>query len=98
MKTLVTYRLAVEFYRLVKTVKTETHLKTQLLRAASSIVLNLGEGYGRRTHADRRRHFSIAFGSLRESQAALEIAEVKDEKILDLADHIGGCLYKLCRL
>ena len=75
MKSFITYRLAVEFYRLIKSVKTETHLKSQLLRAASSIVLNCGEGFGRRTHADRRRHFSIAFGSLRESQAALDLKE-----------------------
>ena len=97
MKNFRTYQLAVAFYQDVKSLKIESHLKEQLLRAAASVALNAAEGYGRRTPADRRRHFHIALGSLRESQAALALAGVDDEGTLDRADHLGGCLWKLTR-
>jgi four helix bundle protein len=97
MKNFRTYELAVMFYRDLKKLRIEAHLRDQLLRAAASVALNAAEGYGRRTTADRRRHFHIALGSLRESQAVLALAEVEDAKLLDLADHIGGCLWKLAR-
>ncbi len=48
-------------------------LKGQLQRAASSVVLNLAEGWGRATPADRRRFFQIAFGSHREIQAIIQL-------------------------
>ena len=97
MKNFRTYQLAVTFYRGVKTLKMDAQLKEQLLRASASVALNAAEGYGRRTDADRRRHFHIALGSLRESQAALTLAGVDDHKLVDLADHLGGCLWKLTR-
>jgi len=95
LKTFRTYELAVAFYQDVKGLRIEAHLKEQLVRAAASIALNAAEGYGRRTPADRRRHFHIALGSLRESQAALALAGVTDERTIDRADHLGGCLWKL---
>ena len=49
------YDLAVQFYRTAGRLNLPRHLKEQLLRAASSIVLNLAEGDGRQTAADRRR-------------------------------------------
>ena len=97
MKNFRTYQLALTFYQDLKKLRIEMHLRDQLLRAAASVALNAAEGYGRRTPADRRRHFHIALGSLRESQAVLALAEVGDEKLLDLADHLGGCLWKLTR-
>ncbi len=98
MKNFRTYELAVAFYRDLKKARIEQHLRDQLLRAAASVALNAAEGYGRRTVADRRRHFHIALGSLRESQAAMALAGIEDEKLLDLADHLGGCLWKLSRV
>jgi four helix bundle protein len=44
MKTFRTLDLAVEFYSLVENIKAPSHLKEQLLRAASSVPLNLAEG------------------------------------------------------
>jgi hypothetical protein len=38
-------------------------LRNQLLRAASSVKLNLGEGYGRIQKGDQRRFFEIALGN-----------------------------------
>ena len=92
LKTFRTYQVALAFYADVKGLRIEAHLKEQLLRAAASVALNAAEGYGRRTPADRRRHFHIALGSLRESQAALALAGVTDERMIDRADHLGGCL------
>ena len=54
--------------------RSDADLAKQLRRAASSNALNLAEGSGR-TGNDRRRHFRIAAGSCRESEAALRVAE-----------------------
>jgi four helix bundle protein len=46
--------------------------RDQLLRASQSIPLNIAEGKGKGTNADRRRFFEIARGS------ALECASIQD--------------------
>lgn len=48
-------------------------IEDQLRRASRSIVLNIAEGNGRRTTADRRRFFVIARGSLEECRAVISI-------------------------
>ena len=73
MKNFKTYDLAVSFYHLTQTLQIKGNLKDQLDRAASSVVLNLAEGRGRRTRVDQRKFFHIALGSLRESQAILDL-------------------------
>ncbi len=42
MRNFRTYDLAVQFYRATKSMELPGHLRSQLLRAASSVVLNLG--------------------------------------------------------
>ena len=90
-----TYNLAVSFYRMTGPIALQRHLKEQLDRAASSIVLNLAEGSGRRTPADQRRFFSIAFGSLRECQAILDLSP--NEEASQCADNLGAHLYCLIK-
>ena len=51
----------------------DRHLADQLLRAATSTSLNLGEGSGRRG-ADRIWCYRIAAGSAEESRVALRVA------------------------
>lgn len=78
------------------------HAKDQLLRAAQSIPLNIAEGNGKASEADRRRYFEIARGSAHECAAiqdVLEICEgiskednVKAKKVLD---RISAMLTKL---
>ena len=71
MKNFRTFHLAVAFYRQARLVQIPGHLKSQLLRAASSIGLNLAEGRGRHTKSEQLNFFNIAMGSLRECQAVL---------------------------
>lgn len=71
------YRLAVEYVAWAYTLSRsldgpDRHARDQLLRASQSIPLNIAEGNGRGTTADRRRFFEIARGS------ALECAAVQD--------------------
>ncbi|MEI8347736.1 MAG: four helix bundle protein, partial [Pseudomonadota bacterium] len=73
-----TYNLSVLLYRECAKIKLPHHLKDQLLRASSSIALNLAEGRGKRTPKDQRRFFDIAFGSVREVQSVLDLANAKD--------------------
>jgi four helix bundle protein len=51
--------------------------KDQLDRASTSVVLNLAEGNGKRSHADRCRFFDIARGSGVECAACLDVLLVK---------------------
>ena len=70
-------------------------VRDQFQRAALSVVLNLAEGYGRRTQKDRRRHYTIALGSLREVQAILDIIE--ETEAAKSANRLGAMLYRLCQ-
>ena len=92
-----TYDLAVEFYRESQTITLARHLKEQLDRAASSVVLNLAEGSGRGSAADQVRFYLIAFGSLRECQAILDLQGSGAERAVESADRVGAHLYNLIK-
>ena len=92
-----TYNIAVEFYKLSKTLKLPAALKEQLSRAASSIALNLAEGKGRESTNDQCRFFQIALGSTKECQAILELAELKRPDLEDLADKLAAHIYNLIK-
>ena len=97
MKNFRTFEISAEFYHQACGLKMAEHLKNQLLRAASSISLNLAESRGKPTIKDQLRFFHIAMGSLRECQAILILAGRKDSAEWGTADHLGACLYKLIR-
>lgn len=67
-------------------------LKDQLLRAASSIMLNIAEGSGRFSRADKRNFYVIARGSVFECVAILDI--LKDARFL--TDEYHQTMYQLC--
>ncbi len=90
-----TYALALEFYRDCKQLRVSPVLRSQLLRAVSSIVLNLAEGSAKPTAKERARFYSIAFASFRECQAILSLESQRE--LLLKHDPLGGCLYKLSR-
>ena len=89
------YQLAVQFYRLAQGQQAPRHLRDHLLRASSSVVLNLSEGSAKRSPADRRRFYEIALGSIRECEAIMELlsAQSHHEPLDKLARHV----YKLCQ-
>ena len=50
-----------------------SHLADQLTRAATSIVLNIAEGAGKFSKADKRRYYLTAAGSTTESAAICDV-------------------------
>src|SRR5947209_5598185 len=88
-----TYDHSVEFYKSCKQLKLPSALKDQLMRAASSISLNLSEGSAKPSKKERLRYYSIAFGSLREIQAIIKLEDLT--QIERSADHLAAMLYKL---
>ena len=78
-------------------------LAGQVVRAATSVGLNLAEGI-RRKGADKRRVYRLAAAEAQEVKAALEIAAawaaLDDADLVDaraLADRVGRITYALAR-
>ena len=86
---------AVQLYQEAKKVKLPYSLKDQLLRASSSIALNLSEGNDRYSLKDKRRFFNYALTSLREVQTLCKLENLKELAIK--ADHLGAMIYVLNR-
>lgn len=59
--------------------------KDQLDRASTSVVLNLAEGNGKRSHPDRCRYFDIARGSGVECAACLDVLVARNKLAPELA-------------
>ena len=69
------YRIALEFQAIAAQLVPKrgcAELRDQLDRASISIVLNIAEGCGRRSPADKARFYSMARGSATECAAILE--------------------------
>ena len=64
--------------------------RDQLDRASTSIVLNIAEGNGKRSHPDRCRYFDIARGSALESAACLDVLVARQK--LALSEIVEGKL------
>ncbi len=97
MKNFRTFDLAVQFYRSSQRLKVQRALREQLARAASSIALNLAEGRGKPTLKDQVRFFHIAFGSVRECQAILQLAELGNHSAFKELDSLAASLYSLIK-
>ncbi len=72
------YQVSLDFsvfaYQLCKNLKgNDRHARDQLLRSSQSIVLNIAEGNGKVSAAERKRFLQIASGSARESSGILDI-------------------------
>ncbi len=93
MKNFRTYQLAVQFYKECLSLRLSGAFKDQFDRASLSVVLNLAEGSGKPTAKDRKRFYSIAMGSLRETQAILELSG--NIAHLERSDKLAACLYRL---
>lgn len=86
---------ATELYMKCEKLNLKNPIRDQLLRASLSIALNLTEGSGRVSEKDRRRFYSFAMGSLRETQCLLRI--LKNEDLLSKYNYLGGLVYGLIR-
>jgi four helix bundle protein len=78
------YYRAKQFYaetkNFCKNSKVDSTSKGQLIRASFSIILNIAEGSGRFSKADRRNFFVIARSSIFECVAIFDV--LKDEGVL----------------
>jgi four helix bundle protein len=91
------FALAKDLYQRCKKLNLPEPLRDQVLRATSSIALNLAEGSGRRTSADRKRFFTMALGSLRECEAVLLLECVGDPTLHALMDELGAIVFTLAK-
>ena len=94
-KTFRTLTLAVNFYRVAQAQQLPGYMKNQLLRASSSIALNLSEGNAKFDIKDRRRFFRIAYASLKECQTIAELHNLKT--LRSESDSLGAHLFKMCK-
>jgi four helix bundle protein len=69
-----------EVSKTIKQITTDAATKNQLRRSSLSIVLNIAEGTGRNTNADKRNFYIISRGSVFECVAILDL--LKDEEII----------------
>jgi four helix bundle protein len=103
------YRCATDFLRFALRAcaavpRGDGELRDQLRRAAISIPLNIAEGSGKTSIADRSRYFSIARGSALECGALLDVlrltgavAEPDGQDAKKLLARIVSMLTRLCR-
>jgi len=104
------YRLAEELSDMIWnafdnwTVKAQKTIGYQIIRASDSIAVNLAEGYGRYTPADRRNFYRYARGSFEETKAWLRKLirrnVIEDEEIKNytqIIDELGPKLNAFIR-
>ena len=105
IQSLDAYRVAVEFYRLLRqyTRGRRGHVIDQSYRAAESVVLNIAEAYPM-PGADRARRFRIAGAEAAECHAGLDLLEIRGEmkaealsELRALLDRTRAMLWRLGR-
>ncbi len=87
------YEAAILFHQRANELKAKAFLKDQLERASLSVVLNLAEGAAKPSPKEKKKFYSIAYGSIRECQAILRV--LSQASLFKEADAIGGQVYKL---
>lgn len=70
----------------IEEIPAKVSAKDQLDRASTSIVLNLAEGNGKRSPADRSRYFDIARGSTLECAATLDVLVARKKLPIETAE------------
>ena len=95
MKTFRTLDLAVTYYELAEKIRITGNLRDQLLRAASSIALNLAEGNAKSSVKEKKRYYQTAYASLKECETVLKLVKTEDSIIIQTTNHLGASLYKL---
>jgi four helix bundle protein len=102
------YKKAKTFHVICKTLllqnRLDAYVSNQLGRASFSVVLNIAEGSGKFSKADRRNYFVTARGSVFECVAILDM--LSDQKIIPVeefsfnlqkADELSRMLYSMIK-
>ena len=97
MKNFRTLDLAIEFYDKIEGQKISGHLRDQILRAASSVSLNLAEGNAKRSVKEKKRFYQTAYGSIQECKVILKLAKIEDPEIIDKADKLAAWIFNLLK-
>ena len=84
-----------QLYLECEKLKLKNPVRDQLLRASLSIALNITECSGRQSRKDQKRFYSIAMGSLRETQTLIKI--VQNKNLAKKYDRLGALVYGLTR-
>ena len=96
---LVAYSVAVDLLRAVYGARIrDAGLRDQAMRAAKSAALNIAEGAGRVTPADKARAYAIARGEAGEAAAAVELAACIDAASPEMAERCGALASRLVAL
>lgn len=93
MSTFRTLELAIEFHDAVEGLSLKGHLRDQLMRAASSIALNLSEGNAKPSVKEKHRYYQTAYASSQECKTILRLAKCEEPK--ELLDYLAASLFKL---
>jgi four helix bundle protein len=84
---LIAYQLSIELLGLFRSLRiADARCREQARKSLVSCSLNLAEGAGRRSRADKSRVYAIALGELCEAAAALEIDSVLRGKVAELSE------------
>lgn len=93
------YQAAIKFVawssQLLENIPRSMAVHNQLDRAATSIPLNIAEGNGKFTSADRCRYFDIARGSALESASCLDVLVAKKLVDANAIDEGKGILLEI---
>jgi four helix bundle protein len=74
------------------------HLRDPLVRAADSMVLNIGEGSGQEPGAARRNHYRVAAGSAGEVHSVLDLVEFPEGPARqEQLRRVGAMLWRMSR-
>lgn len=102
------YKKAKEFHvdckKIILDKKLDRFVKDQLGRASFSVPLNIAEGSGKFSRADRKNYFTTARASLFECVAVLDIlndssklTDTELEKMMSDADELSRILYAMIK-
>ena len=92
-------KLNIEILTLLnKNKELDLYLKDQLKRATLSVALNLSEGTGRMTPADKKRFYVIARSSVYECVAILDILKETNKAFADRYDEFYSDYEKISKM
>jgi four helix bundle protein len=87
-----TLELAILFHEKVERTPVRGKLRDQLVRAATSVALNLSEGNSKPSVKEKKRFFLTAYASCQGCKTILRLARSKNLATVQMADHLAASL------